>query len=38
MLITRDEAIAKIKVNDEKLPYCLRENNIDADRLLFKEA
>ena len=38
MLITKEEAIDKIKVSKKSLPYCLRENHMDADRLLFKEA
>ena len=38
MKYTKTEAIDRIKVSEKALPYCLRENYMDADRLLFREA
>ena len=37
-MITRDEQLDKINVENEKLPKCLQENKLNADELLFKEA
>lgn len=33
-----EEALLRIKVAKESLPDCLKENQIKADKLLFKEA